>query len=108
MVAATVVVSVVMTGCGDDDQPTENTVVANATPTPVASCDDPAVRASEPLCALDAQTVPCDFLIEAKCLLPFPSAFFLAPDSTTPTGWRVNYPREGMPANRAGVHIDPT
>src|SRR5262249_20770925 len=107
-VVTTMAACLFLAGCGDDDALTENTIPTSVTPTPVASCDDPAVRANEPLCALDTQTVPCDFLIEAKCLLPYPSAFFLTPDSTTPTGWRVNYPPEGMPANRAGVHIDPT
>ena len=89
------------------------------TPTPTASptvtptfvpgtCGDPAVQAEEPLCALDQQTVPCDFLIEEHCLLPFPSSTFLRADETTETGLRVNYPREGMPINRRGVRVDPT
>jgi hypothetical protein len=66
------------------------------------------VRATEPLCALDDQTITCEFLIAQKCLLPYPSSVFLAPDSTTGTGFRVNYPLEVMPANTAGKHIDPT
>ena len=62
----------------------------------------------EPLCALDQATTTCDFLIAAKCLLPYPSSVFLRPDGSTPTGYRVAYEREAMPANIDGVHIDPT
>ena len=97
-------------GCGDDDSPR---FVSAPTPTatPVgggASCADPAVQAAEPLCALDARDTPCEFLNDAHCLLPYPSAYFLRPDPATATGLRVNYPRTVMPANTDGVHIDPT
>jgi hypothetical protein len=81
----------------------------NGTPT-VASltCKDPAVRAAEPLCALDDETTTCDFLIEEHCLLPFPSSVFLKPDATTPTGFRVSYQRDAMPMNARQIHVDPT
>lgn len=42
------------------------------------------------------------------CLFPYPSNHFLRNDSSTATGKRVSYPREVLPANNAGVHIDPT
>jgi len=74
----------------------------------VGSCDDPAVAASEPLCALDDLEVTCDFLNPEHCILPFPSSTFLVADDTTDTGWRVNFARAGMPANRFSIHIDPT
>lgn len=74
----------------------------------IGSCDDPAVVASEPLCALDDATFTCDFLNPEHCLLPYPSSVFLDEDATTDTGYRLAYPREGMPANRYGIHIDPT
>lgn len=74
----------------------------------LGSCDDPAVAAGEPLCALDHQEYPCDFLDDAQCLLPFPSSVFLKADPNTPTGLRLNFPRQGMPVNGRGVHIDPT
>ena len=91
------------------------TASASPTATPSAtpsfepgSCDDPAVRDSEPLCALDEQATPCDFLVPEKCLLPYPSSFFLRTDPATATGFRVNYARDAMPPNAGGVHIDPT
>ncbi len=65
-------------------------------------------QAAEPLCALDTRDTPCEFLNDAHCLLPYPSAYFLRPDPATATGLRVNYPRAVMPANTDGVHIDPT
>ena len=37
-----------------------------------------------------------------------PSFAFLRTDPSTRTGLRVEYAREAMPANTAGVHIDPT
>jgi hypothetical protein len=84
------------------------TITPTFTPTPLPSCSDPAVAASEPLCALDTQTVTCDFLIEEQCLLPYPSSVFLKADPTTPTGLRVNYALEAMPTNVDGKDIDPT
>lgn len=41
------------------------------------------------------------------CLLPYPSSLFLKNDAGTVTGKRVNFPREALPANTSGVHIDP-
>jgi hypothetical protein len=82
-------------------------------PSPTATfvpgtCGDPAVAASEPLCALDAQAIRCDFLIEEACLLPYPSSVFLRSDATSATGYRINFERDAMPANRRDIHIDPT
>jgi hypothetical protein len=65
------------------------------------------VQATEPLCELDLATVPCELLIAEQCLLPYPSSFFLKPDTTTPTGWRLNYTLGAMPANSRGTHINP-
>src|SRR5262245_36697344 len=53
-------------------------------------------------------TAPCDFLIDERCALPFPSSFFLADDPATPTGKRVHYGPQALPSNTGGVHIDPT
>jgi hypothetical protein len=78
------------------------------TPTFVpGTCFDPSVHASEPLCELDVNPRPCDFLVPEYCLFPYPSSFFLREDPTTPTGYRVNYAREAMPANRRPLHVDP-
>ncbi|MBM4265903.1 MAG: hypothetical protein FJ144_04715 [Deltaproteobacteria bacterium] len=56
--------------------------------------------------APDAAT--CDPLDQKKCLLPFPSDFFTVADDSTDTGRRIQLPAEGTPANREGVHVDPT
>jgi hypothetical protein len=50
----------------------------------------------------------CDPLDLTACLLPFPNDFFTEPDASSRTGLRVHLPLSGMPANVAGVHIDPT
>jgi hypothetical protein len=62
------------------------------------------------LCGLEIRTdgEGCDFLIEESCLLPYPSSYFLAPDTSTPTGLRINYGPTALPANVSGTHIDPT
>lgn len=88
------------------------TITTTPTPTPTldpeATCEDPEVAAREPLCALDSASVRCDFLVAAKCLLPYPSSAFLDVDPSTPTGFRLAYERDGMPANTGGVHVDPS
>lgn len=48
----------------------------------------------------------CDPIAEG-CLLPFPNDHFTVVDDTTPTGRRVALAQESMPANAAGVPIDP-
>lgn len=102
-------VNYALTTCPAPPTPTPTPTPSTPTPTFIpGTCGDPAVRATEPLCALDDQTITCDFLIEEHCLLPYPSSVFLKPDPTTPTGFRINYPRAGMPVNERGVHIDPT
>ncbi|MEC7946716.1 MAG: hypothetical protein VX265_04050 [Myxococcota bacterium] len=49
----------------------------------------------------------CDPLDAAKCLLPFPSRYFLQEDAGTETGWRVNYGEETLPLNIDGVQMNP-
>lgn len=44
----------------------------------------------------------------AQCLVPYPSNAFLVAAPSTPTGFRLRYPRRAMPTNRDGVPIDPT
>jgi hypothetical protein len=84
------------------------TPTATATEFVPGTCGDPAVQATEPLCALDSAPFTCDFLIEEKCLLPYPSSAFLVPDATTPTGLRLNYSLNAMPETTSHRHIDPT
>ncbi len=50
----------------------------------------------------------CDPIDTTECLTPFPDDFFTTPDSSKATGHRLNYPRDKMPANGMGVHVDPT
>jgi hypothetical protein len=47
----------------------------------------------------------CDFLDQARCLLPFPNDYYTR-HAETPTGRRVALRTASMPANRNGVHID--
>ena len=50
----------------------------------------------------------CDPLVPARCLLPFPNDHFTVDDPNTPTGRRVSFVADSLPANAAGTHIDPT
>src|SRR5690242_13789176 len=50
----------------------------------------------------------CDFLDPAVCLQPWPNDYFTVADPSTDTGRRLNLNQQSMPANKAGVHIDPT
>jgi hypothetical protein len=50
----------------------------------------------------------CDFLDPAVCLQPWPNDYFTVPDPSTDTGRRLNLNLQSMPANKAGIHIDPT
>lgn len=66
-------------------------------------------RAATPFCPLvPALAGGCDPLVEEKCILPYPTDTFLVPDAATPTGRRLAYPPEALPANTSGKHIDPT
>jgi hypothetical protein len=58
--------------------------------------------------AIDADEQDCDFLVAEACALPFPSSAFLVPDPNTPTGLRVHYGADTLPATASGTHIDPT
>ncbi|MFD0787388.1 hypothetical protein ACFQZ8_26090, partial [Micromonospora azadirachtae] len=50
----------------------------------------------------------CDPIDPTACLLPFPNDYFTVPDPASPTGRRVQFPADAMPANLQGVPIDPT
>ncbi|MFH1132404.1 MAG: hypothetical protein V1754_13795 [Pseudomonadota bacterium] len=50
----------------------------------------------------------CNPISSDRCLLPWPSSFYLREDSTTKTGFRVNYPSEAMPKNNEGKSVDMT
>lgn len=50
----------------------------------------------------------CDWLVPSRCMLPLPNDFYTVADPDSPTGRRVDFPREAMPANSKGIHVDPT
>jgi hypothetical protein len=50
----------------------------------------------------------CDFMDPALCLQPWPNDYFTKADPSTDTGRRLNLNTNSMPANKNGVHIDPT
>ena len=50
----------------------------------------------------------CDWVAPQRCMLPLPNDFFTIDDPSTPTGRRVQFARESLPANSKGVHVDPT
>jgi hypothetical protein len=50
----------------------------------------------------------CDPIDPRHCMLPFPSDFFSVEDLATVTGRRIELPRESLPQNIEGVHVDPT
>jgi hypothetical protein len=59
------------------------------------------------ICLPSARAAVCDPIGAGHCLLPFPNDHFTKQDRSTPTGRRLALPRSAMPANKAGVRIDP-
>ena len=57
---------------------------------------------------LTTDPVACDPLGGERCMLPFPNDHFTVPDRSTETGRRVQLAPDATPANRNGVHVDPT
>ena len=58
-----------------------------------------------------SQADKCDFIgavQDSMCMLPFPNDFYTLGDESTPTGKRINFQTDAMPANKLGVHIDAT
>lgn len=49
----------------------------------------------------------CENVNPASCLLPWPSSRYLAEDSTTATGLRIELPVDAMPQNNERVPVDP-
>lgn len=87
--------------------------IRSATYVPFADEGFGAVHGSAPhpqsgLCGLAVDRTPgCDFLIEERCILPFPSSALLTPDAGTPTGLRIHYGPTALPRNAGGTYIDP-
>ena len=57
---------------------------------------------------LTTDPTTCDPLGGDRCMLPFPNDHFTVDDPSTATGRRVQLAPDATPANRAGVHVDPT
>ena len=66
-------------------------------------------KGRKPVVHVDAPNADrCDPIGGGSCLLPFPNDYFTKRDRSTPTGLRLNLSRDSLPANGAGVRIDPT
>src|SRR5262245_17044026 len=50
----------------------------------------------------------CEILDPDHCMLPFPSDALTVADASLATGRRIRFEAESLPANKDGVHIDPT
>jgi hypothetical protein len=71
-----------------------------------------AVRCEAPRLPADlgidlAQQDRCDPLVPERCLLPLPNDYFTVRLRASPTGRRVNFEREALPANTGGSAMDP-
>src|SRR4051794_31389122 len=60
------------------------------------------------LAAPVSASAACDPLDSSACLYPWPNDYFTKPDPTTATGKRLNLTLDQMPADAAGVPIDPS
>lgn len=80
-------------GCGDDDTPQDGGVGTDAGMQADASTQ---TDAGAPAPAA------CDPLQPIRCFLPYPSSHFLAEDSSTETGFRVNLTNDIVPENVQG------
>jgi hypothetical protein len=67
------------------------------------------VTKTVPQCDSLARAARCEIIASpgTNCLFPFPSDHYTVPDSSTPTGLRVNLSTDSTPANKDGIHIDP-
>jgi len=55
-----------------------------------------------------AQTsAACDVLTPSQCAFPFPNSYYLREDSTSNTGYRVNFVEASLPYANNGIGIDP-
>jgi hypothetical protein len=64
---------------------------------------------SVPQCDVLSRAARCEIIASpgTNCLFPFPSDHYTVPDSSAPTGRRVNFSDASTPANANGVHINP-
>src|SRR5687768_3157438 len=69
-----------------------------------------AVALATAACGDDGDTgIPdsCNPLGGEGCLLPWPSMAYATEDSSTPTGFRLQIPREAMPINADDIVVEP-
>lgn len=78
----------------------------------LVACGDDDATGGDP----DAGTTPdagpsypaeCENVSPMDCLLPWPSSRYLAEDSTTATGFRIEVPEGAMPRNSRSIPVDP-
>ena len=64
---------------------------------------------SVPQCDVLSRADRCEIIASpgTNCLFPFPSDHYAMPDSSTPTGQRLNLSDASTPANKNGVHVNP-
>ena len=64
---------------------------------------------SVPQCDVLSRADRCEIIASpgTNCLFPFPSDHYAVPDSSTPTGQRLNLSDASTPANKNGVHVNP-
>lgn len=131
-VAFVIIVSAIAASCSGDDggtpapattgRTTDATPTSPPTTTPATTASAPTTTAATTTTTIpaDAATIAaitealgpdganCDPLAARSCYLPYPSDTYTVADSGTPTGRRVAFATESLPANAQGVHIDAT
>ena len=75
----------------------------------LVACDTPQALPSDagPADGGIAFDPACENIDPTLCLLPWPSSHFLVDDPSTSTGRRISIPREAMPIDHHGQHVDP-
>mgnify|MGYP006188830383 CR=1 FL=1 len=112
---AFLIVAVALSGCGDTKAANNGTNNAgetnNVQDTEDAGGDDtgsaPDAAETPDGGAVERAALGCDPLDEAACALPWPSNLYLAPDSERQTGYTITFGTRSLPANAAGVNVDP-
>ena len=116
--------------CGSDGQVTVNDLLGMIgialDAAPLSNCvagdidHDGEIHIDEILAAIHVALIGCPALdidpatearcdpIGGQCMLPWPNDHFTVADSSTATGRRLALVAESLPANVAGVHVDPT
>lgn len=70
-------------------------------------CTDPAPPGEEACASQTLVAEGCDPIAPTQCGFPFPSNFWLAPDSSTVTGFHVAFGPTTLPSAAGYGHIDP-